>query len=94
MVTTFGFYLSGVIAIGIIFIGGTLFVDPWWKFDPGKGSVTVRRDRSNKNEDRFVEITIDQIEDGIRGFANVANELLDMRRRIERRRSSDSEDGE
>jgi predicted nucleic acid-binding Zn-ribbon protein len=39
----------------------------------------------------YVEITVEQIEDAIREFAN---ELIDIRRRIERRRSSDSEDDE
>jgi hypothetical protein len=40
----------------------------WWRFDSGKNSVSVRRDRNA--EDRFVEITVKVIEEAIGTFEN------------------------
>jgi hypothetical protein len=50
----------------------------WWRFD--SGSVSVRRDRNV--EDRFVEITVKDIEEAIGTFENVEAELFKIRRKL------------
>jgi hypothetical protein len=52
----------------------------WWRFDSGKNSVSVRRDRNA--EDRFVEITVKDIEEAIGTFENVEAELFKIRRKL------------
>ncbi len=54
----------------------------WWRFDSGKKSVSIRRDRNK--EDRFVEITVKDIEQAINTFENVEAELFKIRRKFER----------
>jgi hypothetical protein len=52
----------------------------WWKFDPANSSVSVRRDRKMKN--RFIEITVTDIEKAINKFEGVEVELYKIRREL------------
>jgi hypothetical protein len=52
----------------------------WWRFDSDKNSVSVRRDRNA--EDRFIEITVKDIEEAIDTFENVEAELFKIRRKL------------
>jgi hypothetical protein len=64
----------------------------WWVFDPRNGKVEIRRDRNKPDQERFVEITVDQIEEAISDFKDVEMELFKVRRRIESRRLSNQQD--
>lgn len=54
----------------------------WWRFDSDKNSVSVRRDRNA--EDRFVEITVKDIEEAINTFEDVEAELFKIKRKFGR----------
>ena len=53
----------------------------WWKFEPESGSISVRRDRDE--DERFIEITVAEIEQAVEVFKDVEAELFKIRREIE-----------
>jgi hypothetical protein len=64
----------------------------WWVFDPRNGKIEIRRDRDKHDQERFVTITIAEIEKAISEFEDVTNELITIRRRIESRQVSNQDD--
>jgi hypothetical protein len=64
----------------------------WWEFDTLNMSVSIRHDRTKDDQERFITVTIAQIEEAISKFEDVEIELFKVRRRIESRRLSNQGD--